>query len=276
MKKIIFFNYFHNGDIHSSRLFVKDIMIKLNVGTAFYYHELKDNILDDLNITKTDIKPNNDELYYEDDDYIYINTWFHVKYGHRYHQCTIESLYYNFTIIYKNLGIELDEISKYIPKIDYSKFKIDKIDNYFNDLKYEKYIFISNGDIKSFQSDPSNMDFIIDYLSENDKYLVIISNESNIIKNNVISSKIIIGYELDNDLNENSYISTKCDIIIGRESGPYFFSYVVENVISEKEQIIIQISYVKPFLNENYYNKQKNMYRLNNTSSFIPLFEKIK
>jgi hypothetical protein len=38
MKNLIFFNYFHNGDIHVSREFVKDILNKTNFNNHIYYH----------------------------------------------------------------------------------------------------------------------------------------------------------------------------------------------------------------------------------------------
>lgn len=261
-KKLTFFNYFHNGDIHAGREFVKDIMKKTNTDLSFYYHKLKPGILKDINIQELVLEDNtidNSHLYYEDDNNIYINTWFHVNFGHRRFQCTLEALYYNFTIIYDKLNIELEDISYYIPSIDYTKYNTGKIDEFFSESQYKKYIYVSNGEIESFQSDPTSLDDPIQLLSKIHKNcLFILSNDSIIKGENIIQSKDIIGSDGKGDLNENSYLTTKCDIIIGRESGPYFFSYVKENIITDKKQFIIPMANVNPFINSKYYNENKN------------------
>ena len=49
-KKLIFYNNFHNGDIHVSRDFVKDIVSKINFSEAIYYHENSYTILKDIEV----------------------------------------------------------------------------------------------------------------------------------------------------------------------------------------------------------------------------------
>lgn len=260
-KKLIFYNNFHNGDIHASRQFVKDIISKINPKETEYHHVNSSTILMDIDLNHVKNKYNeSNDLFVEDDDNIIINTWFHIKYGHKYHQCTIEALYYNFDIIYKKLGIKLEPIEYYIPEIDYKKFNVSNIDNFFKKKEFDKYIFLSNGEVRSFQSTNENMDIVVDELSENENHMIIISNESSVNKPNVILSKNIIGSDGTDDLNENSYITTKCDVIIGRESGPYFFSYVKENTKSDINQTIIVSSNVSPFLDKKYFNTNKKMY----------------
>ena len=272
-KNLVFFNYFHNGDVHSGREFVKDIIKKTGYESVFFYHKLKSSILKDINLKEIllDDTIDNDKLIYEDIENIYINTWFHVKYGHSRYQCTLEALYYNFTIIYDYLKIKLESISYYIPSIDYFKYNIKKIDDFFDGSKYDKYIYVSNGEIESFQSDPISLDEPIYLLSKIYKNcLFILSNKSIIKSDNIILSKDIIGSNGEGDLNENSYITTKCDIIIGRESGPYFFSYVKENVTGDKKQFIIPMCHVNPFINFKYYNENKKQIWINSLN-FNPI-----
>jgi len=276
MKKIIFFNYFHNGDIHSSREFVKDIISKMNPEQVEYHQNNENLELSDINGKfLTPIKDlNNDHLIYENDSTIYINTWFHTHFGHRYHQCTLEALYYNFEIIYEKLNIKLDPIENYIPSIDYSKYNIKNIDGYISNIKNKKLIFISNGKVKSQQSDNENLDFIINDLSNDKNNIIFVTNHTEIRSDNVVQTKDIIKNE-KSDLNENSYISTFCDIIIGKESGPYFFTYVKDNIKSDKKQYIIPICHIKTFINEKYFNKNKKLIQLRHTNLLLNELKKI-
>jgi hypothetical protein len=274
-KRLVFFNYFHHGVIHAAREFIKDIMKKTNNESAFFFHKLSPCILKDINITEgkeETIEPNNDVLYYEDDKNIYVNTWYHLHFGHAKYQCTIEALYYNFTFIYQSLGIKLEEISYYIPSIDYTKYDIEKIDEFFKNTKYEKFIYISNGMVSSSQADYLNLDPQISMLSKIHKdYLFILTNDSICGGDNIIQSKDIIGTNGKGDLNENSYISTKCDIIVGRESGPYFFTYVKDNVETDKPQVIVPMCYIKPFIDPKYYNVNKRMIHTTHSQNLMKI-----
>jgi hypothetical protein len=54
-------------------------------------------------------------------------------------------------------------------------------------------------------------------------------------KNNVFYCDEIINSPIKiNDLNEISYISTRCKLIVGRSSGPYSFSITEKNVPGKK------------------------------------------
>ena len=48
MKKILFYNDWHNGDIHMSREYVKDLMSVLGQNEYFYYHTNNNSILSDI------------------------------------------------------------------------------------------------------------------------------------------------------------------------------------------------------------------------------------
>lgn len=253
-----------------SREFVKDIMKKLSPEETYYYHPNSSSILKDIDLIHVKEKYESNKLIEKKGDVVIINTWFHTEHGHRLYQCSIEALYYNFTIIYKELGIKLEPIEYYIPSIDYSKFNISPIDEFMKSDK--KYIYVSNGDVHSEQAHPESMEPLIQALSKNKNYTIILTNDlvwnTNEIHanfdDNVIMSKDIIKSDGKDDLNENSYISTKCDVVIGRESGPYSFAHVKENTSSDKKQIFIVSSYIRPFFYPSYYNENKKLYHTNN------------
>jgi len=279
MKRLVFYNVFHNGDIHVSREFVKDILNKTNLSNPIYYHPNSPKLLKDVNVEHSREKINfQNVLFYEDENNVYVNTWFHLDHGYKHFQCTMEALMYNFNVIYKGLGIPLEDKSFYIPKIDYSVFELSQIDDYFNNHKFDKYIYVSNGRTLSGQSDNMNMDNFIKTLSDKYKNCLFILTDHNskyIENDNIILSQSIIGSNGFDDLIENSYLSTKCDVIIGRNSGPSTFSIVVENVLSDKKQDILEMSYYFPFLNESYYNKNKKLYHVQNTTYILEYVNKI-
>lgn len=286
-KEILFFNYYHNGDIHVSREFVKDILKKTETEVSVYHHPNSDKLLLDINnlIIKKDFldesgeKLNNSKLFYENDNFMFINTWFHIDFGCRMYGCTLEALYSNFSYIYEQMGIELEKIEYYIPKIDFSKYNVDRIDDFFSDVKkYDKYIFISNGPVKSNQSDNVNLNDYIKHLSNVYKNCLFILSENvedGVISDNVILSSDIIKLDSRNDLVENSYLSTKCDMIVGRHSGPYTYSMIQQNILSDKKQDFIHISPDKPFLEEKYYNENKKLHKLNHSSQMVECISKL-
>jgi len=158
----------------------------------------------------------------------FMNTW----YGHGTHT-TLQTLYNNFKPLYKALYIPQRDLLSYLPKINYSKFNINPINNYIKAFKKknEKYILVCNNDCNSNQSTNFDMNPLIKEIAEkfkNDTIIVTNDQQNRINMNNVVYFKDILDIEID--LNEISYLSTKCDVIIGKNSGPHTFCYVEENI----------------------------------------------
>ena len=79
-----------------------------------------------------------------------------------------------------------------------------------------------------------SFDDIIENLSNEYKEInFLVTNDSLISNDNVFYTKNIIG--LEKDLFEISYLSTFCDVIIGRSSGPHSFSYIKDNFFNKKK-----------------------------------------
>jgi hypothetical protein len=135
----------------------------------------------------------------------------------------------------------MGEMFDYIPSIDYSKFDISRITSYMTAYKSKRKIFIGNNDCKSSQSDNNiNFDYIIKRLTETyTDILFFVSNQTGIKKNNLFYIKDLLSRDIENDLNECSYVSTFCDVIIGRYSGPSTFSYVKDNLYKNKKFIML-------------------------------------
>jgi len=171
------------------------------------------------------------------------------------------------------LNIKLEDIEYYIPSIDFKYFNTSLIDLNLKDFNYDKYVYISNGDTVSNQSDNEELSsYIINLSNRYKNYLFITSNEFENNSGNIIPSKLLIGSDGFNDLNENAYITTKCDIIIGRDSGPFTFSIIKDNILTDKKQTFIMITSHKNYkLSVDLELLNKNVINLNNNSELYSI-----
>lgn len=256
---IYFYNTFHNGDVHYSRSFVRDIMKKIP-NTYCYLHNNNSKILKDIQNLKYDkafLSFDNWNLisaypisYYEQvifkTDDIYINTWVGqqnwltksgVNRNRDNHYCSLYSLYEMYEDIFNTLNIPIEKIDYYLPEIDFDFVEKDNIDEFISKSNYDLKIMINNNNPLTVRI---NLDInsVVSNLSE--KYpniLFLLTMKTNIDKKNVVYTADII--KLDCDMNENSYLSTKCDIIVGRPSGSYCFTMVKDNFKKNTQFITI-------------------------------------
>jgi hypothetical protein len=236
MPNVIFYNFFHAGDIFESREFVKECMDKISAENYYYAHQQNPKILADLpqlvHIPVTDkMNPRSPVAIIEDT--IYINTW--IGWGGGYVLpgigCTVEKLYemYNDTLRKLNLPSLSKAVFDYIPSIDYSYYNIEPVNKFLQEFK-ERKVLISNGKVYSNQAE--NFDFTpaIDRLAYNLHDVIFILTEAvDISSDNIFFTSDIINNEDNFDLNEISYLSLFCDTHIGRNSGPHVFAQVKEN-----------------------------------------------
>jgi hypothetical protein len=260
--KLVFYNHWHNGDIFVSRGFVNFIINNSNFESYHYVHKNSNNILKDIPVIT-----NNESLQYLDKNSpyfnntyeMYLNTWYGSNTKH-FSGCNFNSLYLHFNeFCNKILNINMNNYDPtiFLPDlIDTSLLHINNI-NIDNFKMFDKKVFICNNDVLSEQS--VNFDFneiISELCIYFPNYLFIISNKKNILTNDSfinsrIKNKIInllhynnLIYSADiinidgNDLLENSYLSTFCDIIIGRNSGAYTFANNKENLLNKNKKFI--------------------------------------
>lgn len=245
--KIIFYNHYHNGDIHVSRSFVNNISKKIKLISnidIFYSHKNSDYLLKDLDIKYLPNYIQNFKSINRDmllDKTLSINTWYGSfnKMYLKEHFITFDCLYFLFDDICKDrFGFSLSDLGHpkiFLPQIDYSYFDTKNIDKFFNNFKNTKKILIANCKCMSAQCKYFDMIPIVKKLSKiYPDYIFLVTNpeENRNIGNckNVFMTPNIIQKSNGCDLNENSYISTFCDVIIGRASGPYTFSIVSDNL----------------------------------------------
>lgn len=233
-EKIIFFNHFHNGDLHHSRNFVKYFINNYKKNIDYLYaHENSVEILQDIpNCTYENIKNlqiNYKEQIINNGNSIYINTWvgqLNFKYLNLGFGCSFKTNLKLWKDIYNYFKIDMpDDLNILLPSIDL-EFKSITPD--------KKCILFCNNITRSGQSDNFNMsELIFNYAIQNKNIECVVSNWDLINKKMPENVKRIDDYCL-NDLNHIGIFSQKCDIIVGRTSGPFCFTLTKNNYFMNK------------------------------------------
>lgn len=276
MKKVFFYNTFHNGDVHLSRTFVRDIMEKMGQLDYTYLHNNNPKIIKDIQNLKHDKAFNsfvnwrlisNYPINYRSqithsasflksavgseqyEERMFINTWvgqqdWITKSGlnrnrdNRY--CSLYSHYELYQDIFDTLNIKIENIDYYLPIIDFNLIEKNEIDEFIKNNKFDKILLFCNNKPLTLRIELDLVE-VVDILSEKNKdVLFVLSNkEGRIInKENIKYFSDIVN--IQPDFNELAYFSTFCNIIIGKPSGPYTFTLIKDNFLSEK--IFITIS----------------------------------
>ena len=239
-KEIVFFNAFNNGDLHYSRQFVKHIMSSIGLN-ASYAHNKCEYLLADtgLKCKRIDLQPFREKSFVVAPDLglLLMNTWVAQEHQKWFEGCTLHANYRMFTETCSHLGISLLPESEYIPVIDYSFFEGTK----HCSIETDKNIFVSNGPALSGQGRNFDLDSVVEKLASrypSCKFFVtapFATGRTNILDAN----KVVPFVEGRSNLNELSYLSTKCSVIVGRASGPFCFSHVRDNLLDPEKTFIV-------------------------------------
>jgi hypothetical protein len=228
-----------------------------------YWHFNHPKVNLDLQIPLTSLpdRLNRQEKFYDQGEVIAVNTWIGVwdeifaKHG----GVNIFSLYDSWSEIFKKLGLSLhDDLEKYLPTVDYSFFKTENVDS-FAQNNTRKRILFCNGKPMSNQSFDSDMSEMINDLASHHEDIDFICTKkfSTKLLNVLFTDDIIRDTEEfftgvkpywfekptnTCDLNEISYLSTKCNAIVGKNSGPYVFCETYDNL---KDPSKVMVSFCK-------------------------------
>jgi hypothetical protein len=156
---------------------------------------------------------------------------------------SMDALYAAFDDTCKSLwGFSLDSISTdpsvFFPMIDYDKFQIGGARAWLYSHPGKK-IFVSNGAILSDQAHNFPLTPIIANLAQKhtDKIFILSNHDGHPGSANIIHSDDIIK-KRGNDLNENSFISSHCDVIIGKASGSFTFAVTQDNLFNREVKFL--------------------------------------
>lgn len=255
--RITFFQHFHNGDLFTSKEYVRQVKKELPNFTIDYLHYGHEKVLQDLNVPLIGTpdclgyKNKQSPEFIEDGNRLFVNTWNSIFYkknpklkeelgnGINLNKLHVQWLNIFNTINLKfGVNLTLKEKEYYIPRIDFSFFDTEFIDAYLKTYPNKK-ILICNGEVHSGQSFTGKMENVISHLAINNPNILFFCTEklnlnfTNVIySDDIFGSKITLSSWTGNkcDLNEIAYLSKYCDIIVGRNSGPFIFSLIQDNI----------------------------------------------
>lgn len=242
-RKIVFYNPCQSGDIHVSRTYIQDIVNLLQDKCDFYYAQNKKAtrrfLLGDIDGLSEDLKDNHwldyhkFQLFFEEDDIIYINTWYAVE-NYKYfrltntHNCNFHILYAVFKDIYRHLSLEIKEFDFYFPKINFDRVDLIPLDT----TKYSKTVLCCINDVMSGQAPNFSFHSIINRIANARKDIAfIITDNMQTASENIFSAA-------DFNLNQISYLSRQSSVVIGRSSGPYTFTITHENLFDVNKTFV--------------------------------------
>ena len=254
MENIVFFNHWHYGDLFSTRGWVADIKRQLPESNFYYAHKKNPRAIIDL-VDTLDEENNRMVLdgidqwkrFGVDEDTILINTWVGSYMGlwanthpsYISHQRIIGECYNNLR---QQFGIDLklsDDVWDYVPEIDYSVYNTAAVDNN-TELVGNVYLFC-NSAVASKQSSMDNMKSIIEYVAENHKNDTIVATEKFETKlDNILFTSDIFSDTCD--LCDISYLSTKVNLVVGKNSGPFTYANTKQNLL-DKNKVFVNFSH---------------------------------
>lgn len=234
---VYFYCHFGAGDVFESREFVKAWMKLVPARKYFYAHGKHPSILADIpELNYCEVTPlmgGMNDVYTVGND-LYVNTWIgrdgsYVLPGIG---CVVEQHYrMHNNLLSKVTDKRLPgEPYQYLPTLDYSYYKTDTIDKFVKDYGDADKILISNGPVQSCQAD--NFDFTpaIQILADKYPNKLFIATQfiSELTLDNLFYTNLLIEKQ-GFDLNEISYLSSFCNKIVGRSSGPFTFASTLQN-----------------------------------------------
>jgi hypothetical protein len=254
MENIVFFNHWHYGDLFSTRGWVADIKRQMPQSNFYYAHKKNGRAIIDL-VETLDEENNKVVLdgidqwkrFGSDDDTILINTWVGSYMGlwanthpsYISHQRIIGECYNNLR---QQFGIDLklsDDVWDYVPQIDYSVYNTAAVDNNSN-LVGNVYLFC-NSAVASKQSSMDNMQKIIEYVASNHSKDTFVATEKFETKlDNIIFTSDIFSDTCD--LCDISYLSTKVNLIVGKNSGPFTYANTKNNLL-DMNKVFVNFSH---------------------------------
>lgn len=234
MDNIILYNHFHNGDLHYSKWFIE---LFFNNQPITYLHSQKKGIYKLYpNVIEGEINNNckQNSFIYEIDNTVYINTWIGCNNRQYLKGCNVYTNYRMLEELCRYFSLENRYVVSDLVPTNIGMFDIDFVKNN-NKLN----ILISNGDVHSGQANNFDFNPIIKNLSDKHSNVNFILTQKRCLEklNNVYYTEDIINLGFP-DLNEIGYLSTFCDIIIGRSSGPYCFTHNKQNFLDVNKTYI--------------------------------------
>jgi hypothetical protein len=250
INKICFFNHYHNGDVFSGKGYMQDLINQLPDFEFYHAQNHTTKLVGDLKVTHVSIQqvPLSDhQRIAVVNDTLYINTWVGGAYNFRSpgeDHANYFTLYNMWMYIYQQteqlIGRTLtvsQDIKDYIATTDWSKFEINPAMLWAS--ANPKFVLFCNGFVRSGQSRIGLMEDIITTIAQicPDKMFVCAAKFPTDQPNIAFTDDIFQGIQ-GGDINEIAYLSTFAELIVGKNSGPYMYTHVKENVLNPNKAFL--------------------------------------
>lgn len=239
MTKVCFFNFYHNGDLFHSKPFVREVIKHLGKEKVLYAHFKDPIVLKDLEIQHVNLQGIDHKtkiLRTKEPDMLFINTWIGSYFDKYTGECTLNFNMKMWADIYEDINttfkkkMKLGPVENYLPYVDYSKFDLSTVRSYIDSESHPKILFC-NGPAMSGQCEYNGdmRDIIGPLATQHENKIFITTHRLDNIWSNVVYAGDIIKSDRC-DLNEISYLSKYCSLIVGKNSGPFCFASTGENL----------------------------------------------
>lgn len=257
---ICFFNFWHNGDVYSGKGYMQDI-IRQMPSMKFQHAQLNSlKTMRDLNCEHVhtdsiDPRVTHSMRYVDFDGVLYVNTWVGA-YGNAVipqgqHHANWTSLYTMWMHIYDTieqlLGTSFERtnnLAQYIPTTDWQKFDVAPAVRFTGPR--QNIVLLCNGLVRSTQSNLGVLDGVVAELAKDFPNIDFVCttkfDTTNIEPTNIYFTDDIFADVADGDINEIAFLSTKAFMIIGKNSGPFMFTHVQENIL-DAGKIFVSLSH---------------------------------
>lgn len=242
--KVVFYNLCANGDLHLSRGLVRHVMSTLPAIEFGYIHARDACLLSDIPRLRYEGMVVPGEVAEEGPhggalrvgSALYMNTWYHAnglknagKWGYT-HFDTLFSLFDD--MLRDHFGMALpNDAAALFPAIDFDRFEIGKASAFVASEK-RPLVFVSNGMVTSQQAVNFDLSSMVREVAAAAPWAMFLLTEedSQPETDNVRFTGRIIDKSSGSDLNENAFLASKSDMIVGRASGPFTFAMTRENL----------------------------------------------
>jgi hypothetical protein len=251
MSKIVFFNHLHRGDLHTHKAFIAQIQNQLPDIKLEYLHKNPSRLTDEYNIplmgTPDHLERN--VPFYQDveNNTLYINTWVATnwerfcKHGGVNMNLLIDQWTEIFDTINKFFSVDIkirESKEFYLPLQNQEFVEKKNVDSYIESAP-EKRVLVCNNVPASGQSFADNLSkFLIPIAEANPGVDIICTDRFETSLSNIKFTSDIIKSEKETDLLEISYLSSFCNVIIGKNSGPYVFCETFDNYMNSNKTMV--------------------------------------
>ena len=242
MKKIVFFNQFHNGDCFVGKAYVRAIVNALPDVEFEYYHMNHPDIIKDLPVTYRPldqlpaISQTTRVAESTDKETVYINTWVGCwqgalfPYGEHINNQRLHAIWSKY---FEYLNLPLGKQEDYLPTIDFTQYDIraayDFVDQALN--SNEKIVLFCNGTANSGQSRVGDFGSVIAKLAKdfpNKRFLLTAAIDGLSAPNIYLANDVL---PTQSNLNQIAYISQFSELIVGKNSGPFTWCQFRNNLL---------------------------------------------